>query len=210
MKIAAYDTCLTDAQWAFVKPMLPQPSKRGRPPTDRRPIINAILYILKGGIPWRLLPAHFPPWKTVCHIFRQWSRDHPWRALHDRLRALERPAHGQRCRPTAAMLDSQSVKSDPHGGAVGCDAAKNIKGRKRHLLVDTLGLVLGVLGHPRQHARTRWRPSPASTRLGLVRLAAPVVGGRRLQRRRVCAMGQRVAPQAESGGGQTRGCGQGI
>ena len=148
MKIAAYDTCLTDAQWAFVKPMLPQPSKRGRPPTDRRPIINAILYILKGGIPWRLLPAHFPPWKTVCHIFRQWSRDHPWRALHDRLRALERPAHGQRCRPTAAMLDSQSVKSDPHGGAVGCDAAKNIKGRKRHLLMDTLGLVLGVLVTP--------------------------------------------------------------
>ena len=148
MKIATYTTCLTDAQWAFVKPLLPKPSKRGRPPTDRRQIINAVFYILKGGIPWRLLPAHFPPWKTVYHIFRQWCRAHTWRALNDQLRALERQAHGKRCRPTAAILDSQSVKSDPHGGAVGYDAAKNIKGRKRHLLVDTLGLVLGVLITP--------------------------------------------------------------
>ena len=148
MKIAQYDTCLTDAQWAFLKPMLPKPSQRGRPPTDRRQIINAILYILKGGIPWRLLPVHFPPWKTVYLIFRQWSRNHTWRALHDRLRAFVRQAHGKRSRPTAAILDSQSVKSDPHGGAVGYDAAKKIKGRKRHLLVDTLGLVLGVLVTP--------------------------------------------------------------
>lgn len=144
MKIATYATCLTDAQWAFVKPLLPKPSKRGRPPTDRRQIMNAVFYILKGGLPWRLLPAHFPPWQTVYHIFRQWSRAHTWRARNDQLRALERQAHGKRCRPTAAILDSQSVKSDPHGGAVGYDAAKNIKGRKRHLLVDTLGLVLGV------------------------------------------------------------------
>ena len=144
MKIAHYDTCLTDAQWTFLSPMLPTPSKRGRPPTDRRQIMNALLYVIKGGIPWRLLPANFPPWKTVYHIFRQWIRDRIWEVLHDRLRALVRKTHGKHCRPTAAILDSQSVKSDPHGGAVGYDAAKSIKGRKRHLLVDTLGLVLGV------------------------------------------------------------------
>lgn len=148
MKIATYNTCLTDAQWAFLKPMLPKPSQRGRPPTDRRPIINAILYILKGGIPWRLLPAHFPPWKTVYHVFRKWTLDHTWESLNARLRAHVRATHGKRSRPTAAILDSQSVKSDAHGGAVGYDAAKCIKGRKRHLLVDTLGLVLGVLVTP--------------------------------------------------------------
>ena len=148
MKIAHYDTCLTDAQWTFLSPMLPTPSKRGRPPTDRRQIMNALLYVIKGGIPWRLLPANFPPWKTVYHIFRQWIRDRTWEVLHDRLRALVRKTHGKHCRPTAAILDSQSVKSDPHGGAVGYDAAKSIKGRKRHLLVDTLGLVLGVGGTP--------------------------------------------------------------
>ena len=144
MKIAAYDTSLTDAQWAFLKPRLPQPSKRGRPPTDRRCIVDAILYVVKGGIPWRLLPANFPPWKTVYHVFRKWTFDHTWEALNAQLRAQVRATQGKRCRPTAAILDSQSVKSDAHGGAVGYDAAKQIKGRKRHLLVDTLGLVLGV------------------------------------------------------------------
>ena len=148
MKIAKFDTCLTDAQWAFLKPMLPKPSKRGRPPTDRRWIIDAILYVVKGGIQWRLLPTNFPPWKTVYHVFRKWGRDHTWEALNARLRAHVRQGHGKRSRPTAAILDSQSVKSDGHGGAVGYDAAKRIKGRKRHLLVDTLGLLLGVAVTP--------------------------------------------------------------
>ena len=144
MKIATYATSLTDAQWAFLKPMLPKPSKRGRPPTGRRCILDAILYVVKGGIQWRLLPAHFPPWKTVYHVFRKWTLDHTWEALNAQLRAHVRATQGKRCRPTAVILDSQSVKSDAHGGAVGYDAAKQIKGRKRHLLVDTLGLVLGV------------------------------------------------------------------
>ena len=144
MKIAVYDSSLTDAQWAFLKPMLPKPKKRGRPPTDRRRIVDAILYMVKGGIQWRLLPADFPPWKTVYHVFRKWIRDHIWEALNARLRTHVRKTHHKRSQPTAAILDSQSVKSDGHGGAVGFDAAKGIKGRKRHLLVDTLGLVLGV------------------------------------------------------------------
>ena len=148
MKIANYDTDLTDAQWKFLKPMLPKRKKRGRPPTNPRRILNAILYIVKGGIQWRLLPANFPPWKTVYHVFRKWSVDHVWETLNARLRAHVRATVGKRCRPTGAILDSQSVKSDAHGGAVGFDAGKRIKGRKRHLLVDTLGLVLGVLVTP--------------------------------------------------------------
>ncbi len=148
MKIATFYTSLTDAQWAFLKRLLPKRRQRGRPPTDRRQIMDAVLYVLKGGIQWRLLPLSFPPWKTVYHVFRKWTLDHTWASLNDRLRASVRQAQGKRSRPTAAILDSQSVKSDPHGGAVGYDAAKKIKGRKRHLLVDTLGLVLGVLVTP--------------------------------------------------------------
>lgn len=148
MKIAIYDTDLTDGQWTLLKPMFPKPGKRGRPPTDRRLILNAIFYVLKGGIQWRLLPSSFPPWKTVYHVFRKWTREQIWEAINARLRALARGKEGKRSRPTAAILDSQSVKSDPHGGPVGYDAAKRIKGRKRHLLVDTLGLLLGVMVTP--------------------------------------------------------------
>src|SRR3954467_2793825 len=74
-KIATYETELTDAQWEFLQPMLPKLKKRGRPPTDRRCVLNAILYVLKGGIPWRLLPNDYPSWKTIYHIFRAWSVD---------------------------------------------------------------------------------------------------------------------------------------
>ena len=145
MKNAIYDTSLTDAQWAYLKPMLPKPAKRGRPPVARRRIIDAILYLVKCGCPWRYLPADFPHWKTVYHVFRQWIANHQWAALNDALRVLVRKAYGKRSRPTAAILDSQSVKSAGHGGTVGYDAGKRIKGRKRHLLVDTLELVLGVV-----------------------------------------------------------------
>lgn len=148
MKIAIYPTGVSDDQWAVLEPLLPKPARRGRPPTDRRPVLNALLYLIKGGAPWRLLPRNFPPWKTVYHLFRQWALNGTWERINGCLRALARAAQGKRSRPTAASLDSQSVKSDPHGGAVGYDAAKKIKGRKRHLLVDTLGLVLAVLVTP--------------------------------------------------------------
>ena len=144
MKNAIYNSCLTEAQWAYLKPMLPKPAKRGRPRTDLRRILDAILYVVKGGIPWRYLPTDFPPWKTVYHVFRKWTLNHLWAALNDALRTLVRKAQGKRSQPTAAVLDSQSVKSAGHGGSVGYDAAKRIKGRKRHVLVDTLGLLLGV------------------------------------------------------------------
>ena len=148
MKNPRYDTCLTDAQWDFLQPMLPKPSNRGRPQTDRRVILDAILYVVKGGIAWRALPHDFPPWQTVYDVFRKWALNHQWAVLNDALRTLVRKGHGKRAQPTAGILDSQSVKSDGHGGSVGYDAAKRIKGRKRHLLVDTLGLVLGVTVTP--------------------------------------------------------------
>ena len=132
MKNTLYESSLTDAQWKYLKPMLPKPAKRGRPRTDLRRILDAILYVVKCGIPWRYLPTDFPPWKTVCHIFRRWTLNHQWAALNDVLRTLVRRAAGKRSRPTAAILDSQSVKSANHRGAVGYDAAKRIQGRKRH------------------------------------------------------------------------------
>jgi transposase len=148
MKIATYETELTDAQWEFLQPMLPKPKKRGRPPTDRRCVINAILYVLKGGIPWGLLPKQYPPCKTIYHIFRAWSLDNTWAALNDALRICVRADEQRDTQPTAAILDSQSVKADGHGGEVGFDAGKKINGRKRHILVDTLGLLLGVVVTP--------------------------------------------------------------
>jgi transposase len=148
MKNASFETDLTDAQWEYLQPMLPKRKKFGRPPTDRRTVINAILYLLKGGIPWRLLPKNFPPWQTVYDVFRAWSLDCTWAALNDALRICARTDDGRHAQPSAAILDSQSVKSDGHGGTVGYDAGKKIKGRKRHLLVDTLGLVLGVVVTP--------------------------------------------------------------
>lgn len=128
--------------------MLPEVKKRGRPATDRRRVINAILYVLKGGIPWRHLPMNYPPWKTIYHVFRAWSLNQTWAALNDALRNCVRLEAQRHQQPTAAILDSQSVKSDGHGGEVGYDAGKRIKGRKRHLLVDTLGLLLGVVVTP--------------------------------------------------------------
>jgi transposase len=148
MQIAPYDTDLTDAQWKLLEPLLPRAQRRGRPRTPLRWVLNAILYVVQSGCPWRLLPKSFPPWKTVYHFFRAWSRDHTWSSLNDRLRARVRATHDKDCRPTAAVLDSQTVRSAPHGGTVGYDAAKKTKGRKRFLLVDTLGLVLGVSVQP--------------------------------------------------------------
>lgn len=144
MKIASYETDLTDAQWALIKRYLPAAQKRGRPRTCLRIVWAAIPYLVKAGCPWRLLPHAFPPWKTVYHHFHQWSRRGLLAVLNAKLRALARRAVGKHVQPTAAVLDSQTVRSNPHGGCVGYDAGKKTKGRKRFVLVDTLGWLLGV------------------------------------------------------------------
>ena len=111
--------------------------------------LNAILYVVVGGIKWRRLPREYPKWKSVYHYFRQWRDNGVWHRLHDTLRARVRQKAGRHKHPTAGCLDSQSVKTTESEGERGYDAGKQVKGRKRHLLVDTLGLVHGGGGDGR-------------------------------------------------------------
>ncbi|MGH6630873.1 MAG: IS5 family transposase [Burkholderiales bacterium] len=144
--LPAYPTDLTDEQWHHIESRVPQWNGIGRPPThSRRQILNALLYHLRSGGAWRLLPHDFPAWQTVYDYFRQWQQHGRWDQLHDRLRQEVRQHAGKQSQPTAAILDSQSVKVADQPGVRGYDAGKKIAGRKRHLVVDTLGLILAVV-----------------------------------------------------------------
>ena len=142
----AYNTDLTDQQWDFISPLLPVNKGRGRPiELDLRLVINAIFYLVRTGLQWRNMPNDFPKWQSVYYYFRKWSKDGSWQAINETLRKMDREKRGRKPEPTGAIVDSQSVKTTEAGGERGFDGGKRVNGRKRNIVVDTVGNLLSVI-----------------------------------------------------------------
>jgi putative transposase len=144
-----YPSDLSDEEWAILEPLLASTEKRGRPPKwPPRHVADAIFYLPRSGCSWRMVPREYPPWQTVYYHFRKWRIDGRLRRSHDRLREAVREAEGREPDPSAAIIDSRVVLTTPVGGPErGYDGAKRLAGGKRHILVDTGGLVLAAKVH---------------------------------------------------------------
>ena len=143
-----YPSDLTEAQWRLVEPLLPPAPGGGRPRTiDLREVVDAIISVDKTGCPWRALPHDFPPEGSVRHYFHAWRRSGVWERILDTLRQQLRRREGKGDEPTAVIIDSQSIKGSRTSGLRGYDAGKRVKGTKRHLPVDTMGLLLCLVVH---------------------------------------------------------------
>ena len=141
-----YRTDLTDKQWQIVKKFIPA-QKKGPKQICRRRILNAVWYLVRTGCQWRNLPLSFPKWKTVYNVFWHWRNGGTWQTIHDTLCRLVRKNKGKKPAPSAGIIDSQSVKTTESGGDRGYDAGKKVNGRKRHIVVDTLGLIMSLVIH---------------------------------------------------------------
>lgn len=144
-----YPTDISDEQWALLQPLLPKPQWHpggpGRKPMDLRRVLNGIFYVNKTGCQWRMMPKDLGKGHTIYGYFRRWRREGVWACVMDTLRQWERQSQGRLPEPSACCADSQSIKTATQGEDVGFDGHKKIKGRKRHILVDTLGLIVAVV-----------------------------------------------------------------